>query len=220
MAYGDRQLTLQNFDHVVPEDVFQEVTGITIEQFRILRDGKNIGDKEVFSGNLFDEMVFNQSIQLFLDKKEELSNYFENNEEDIFDYIPPQKTNQIYTPKKIVIQMVDDLQEENPDIFNDSSKTFIDLYMKSGLYITEIVKRLYNSDKIKEEFPDNDKRLQHILENQVYGFAPSEIIYNIATEFIFGSNNKQISKRNFICEDVYPYALNGTVEEVINKYFE
>ena len=77
-----------------------------------------------------------------------LADYFdESQEQDIFDYIPPQKTNQIFTPKYIVKQMVDMLEKENPYCFDDPDKTFIDLYMKSGLYIAEIVKRLYNSDK-------------------------------------------------------------------------
>ena len=81
--------------------------------------------------------------------------------------------------------MVDELEKENPGIYDDSSKTFADLYMKSGLYITEIVKRLHNSPVIKAEFPSDADRIKHILENQVYGFAPSEIIYNIAINFIF-----------------------------------
>lgn len=58
-----------------------------------------------------------------------------------FDYIPPQKTNQIFTPKWVVKKMVDALEQENPGCFDQSDKTFIDLYMKSGLYITEIVKQ-------------------------------------------------------------------------------
>lgn len=86
---------------------------------------------------------------------------------------------------------------EDPGIYNDSSKTFIDIYMKSGLYITEIVKKLYNSSIIIEEFPNDKDRIKHIIENQVYGFAPSEIIYNIATRFIFGSFDYEISRENF-----------------------
>ena len=38
--------------------------------------------------------------------------------------------------------MVDLLEQENPGCFDDPGKTFLDPYMKSGLYITEIVKRL------------------------------------------------------------------------------
>ncbi len=49
--------------------------------------------------------------------------------------------------------MVDDLEKENSGIFDDPTKTFIDLYMKSGLYIAELVKRLYNSNGLNS-FPN------------------------------------------------------------------
>ncbi len=156
MAYGDRNLKLQNFDDYTEDDVFKEVTGITEDQFRFLRDGgdyidQETGKKKHFEGHLFDEVVFNDSIQQFLDLKYKLRNYFdENNKEDIFDYIPPQKTNQIFTPKKVVKHMVDDLEKENPNVFDDPNATFADLYMKSGLYITEIVKRLYANPVMKQ----------------------------------------------------------------------
>ncbi|WYJ99195.1 hypothetical protein A5821_000272 [Enterococcus sp. 7F3_DIV0205] len=222
MAYGDDSLTLENFDHYTPEDVFLEVTGITVEQFKFLRDGGDYqedGKTHHFRGMLFDDVVFNESVQEFLRKKDELSNYFEDNEEDIFDYIPPQKTNQIYTPKWVAKMMVEDLENENPNIYDDSSKTFADLYMKSGLYITEIVKKLYNSPVIKTEYPNDKERIKHILENQVYGLAPTEIIYKISTNFIFGNLDNDISRKNFLMEDATPYAKNGMLQDLINSSF-
>ncbi|SEQ41557.1 type II restriction enzyme [Ignavigranum ruoffiae] len=224
MAYGDRNLTLTNFDTYTPAGVFKDVTGITLEEFRFLRDGGDYIDEEdgqskYFKGQLFDEIVFNQSVQEFLNKREELADYFEDNQEDIFEYIPNQQTNQIFTPKWVVQMMVKQLEEENPGIYDDSSKTFIDLYMKSGLYITEIVKRLYNSHVIKEEFPNDQDRLKHILENQVYGLAPTEIIYRIAVRFIFGNYGDSISQKNFKCLDAYPYAENGTLEQKLDEVF-
>ena len=162
MACGDHDLTLQNFDDYTEDEVFAEVTGISEEQFRFLRDGGDYVDAETgetkhFDGHLFDEVVFNNSIQEFLSKKEALSNYFDESVyEDIFDYIPAQKTNQIYTPKSVVKHMVDDLEDNNPGIFDDPNKTFADLYMKSGLYITEIVKRLFRSEKMKQLYPDDE----------------------------------------------------------------
>ncbi|NLK53216.1 MAG: DEAD/DEAH box helicase family protein, partial [Syntrophomonadaceae bacterium] len=39
MAYGEKDLTLANFDSYIPDHVFKEVTGITIDQFKFLRDG-------------------------------------------------------------------------------------------------------------------------------------------------------------------------------------
>ena len=140
---------------------------------------------------------------------------------DIFDYIPPQKTNQIYTPKKVVKEMVDMLEQENPGCFDDPFKTFIDLYMKSGLYIAEIVKRLYNSEKMKEWLPDDEERLRHIFENQVYGLAPTEIIYRISTNFILGFTDKiKIDRHNLRQFDALPYAKDGTLEQKLDEVFK
>lgn len=211
MAYGSPTTSLNTFDKSISASVFKEVTGITLEQFRLLRD----------SYNFFDSIVFDESIKEFLEKRVELSNYFDDTQkEDIFDYIPPQKTNQIYTPKKVVAMMIDKLQEENPDDFSNPNKTFVDLYMKSGLYIAEIVKRLYVG--LEEAIPNDDERLKHILEKQVYGFAPTEIIYNIAKNYVFGFDDRalKISDSNIVCLDTTPYARGeGNFEEKCNELF-
>ena len=90
----------------------------------------------MFEGKMFDAVVFNDSVREFLNLKRKLANYFdEDSTEDIFDYIPPQKTNQIFTPKWVVKKMVDMLEQENQGCFDMPDKTFIDLYMKSGLYM-------------------------------------------------------------------------------------
>lgn len=228
MAYGDENLTLQNFDDYTEDDVFEEVTGITEEEFRFLRDGGEYVDEETnekkhFEGHLFDEVVFNDSIKQFLQLKDKLSDYFnESNSEDIFDYIPPQKTNQIYTPKAVVKRMVDDLEENDPAIFSDPNKTFADLYMKSGLYITEIVKRLFQNERMKELYPDDQKRIEHIMGHQVYGLAPTRIIYLIATNYIFGFDEnikKSVLGNHFKQIDAAKYAKEGTLGEVVRKEF-
>ena len=155
--------------------------------------------------------------------KYKLRNYFdENNEEDIFDYIPPQKTNQIFTPKKVVKHMVDNLEANNPGIFDDPNKTFADLYMKSGLYITEIVKRLYANPVMKQFYPDDHERLIHILNHQVFGLAPTRIIYLIATNYILGfddSIKKDITTDHFKQADSAEASKNGTLQELIDKEF-
>ncbi len=112
------------------------------------------------------------------------------------------------------------LEQENPGCFDDPQKTFIDLYMKSGLYITEIVKRLYNSEKIKELYPDSADRLRHIFEHQVYGLAPTEIIYRIATNFILGfDENAELNTSNFRQVDALPYAKEGTLQPLLDELF-
>ena len=103
---------------------------------------------------------------------------------------------------------------------DDPDKTFIDLYMKSGLYITEIVKRLYQSERMKEQFPDPKERLRHIFEKQVYGLAPTEIIYHIALSYILGFNEgMEDIKHNFRQLDALPYAKEGTLQEKLDELF-
>ena len=226
MAYGDDTVTLATFDKIIPDHVFKEVTSISLDQFRLLRDGGLIKDPETgddveYAGHLFDPVVFDDSVKEFLSLKKKLANYFdESSVEDIFDYIPPQKTNQIFTPKEIVKKMVDLLEEENPGCFDRSDSTYIDLYMKSGLYIAEIVKRLYQSEALKRLYPDKEDRLRHIFEKQVYGLAPTEIIYKIATSYILGfDDGVKIPKHNFKQLDALPYAKDGTLQEKIDEMF-
>lgn len=226
MAYGNEDVTLANFDQIIPDEVFQEVTSITLEQFRFLRDGgpyinESTGEEEIFAGRLFDSVVFDDSVKEFLRLKKKLANYFsEENEEDIFDYIPPQKTNQIFTPKWVVQKMVDMLEEENPGCFDDPYKTFLDPYMKSGLYITEIVKRLYRSEDMKAMFPDEEERLNHIFAKQIYGLAPTEIIYRIAISYILGfSDEISIQTHNLKQLDSLEYAREGTLEHKLSEIY-
>ena len=228
MAYGlEGEVTLQSFDTIIPADVFKEVTSISLDDFRFLRDGgtyinEETGQEESFEGHLFDPVVFNDSVNVFLSLRKKLANYFdESATQDIFDFIPPQRTNQIFTPRKVVIQMVDTLEQENPGCFDDDSKTFADLYMKSGLYLAEIVKRLYRSDKMKAKYPDEQQRLDHIFSKQVFGLAPTEIIYRIVLSFLLGfSEDVKISKNNIRLCDSLLYAKDGSLEEKLKEVFD
>ena len=82
MAYGDGDnITLAEFDNIVPGGVFEEVTSITLDEFKFLRDGGDYVDEETgetkhFEGKLFDEIVFNDSITIFLNLKKEAGPLF------------------------------------------------------------------------------------------------------------------------------------------------
>jgi hypothetical protein len=220
-------VTLASFDQIIPDNVFLEVTSITLAQFVFLRDGGDYideatGETKHFDGHIFDPVVFDDSIKEFLRLRVKLADYFEESStENIFDYIPPQKTNQIYTPKWVVKKMVDMLEEENPGCFDQPDKTFADLYMKSGLYIAEIVTRLYRSEGMKHAFPDGNERLHHIFAKQVYGLAPTEIIYNIAKNFILGFDQDiAITDHHLRLLDSLEYAKTGTLEAKLDKVFK
>lgn len=214
MAYGDSNTNLKNFEENINKNMFKELTSITVEEFKQLREGFEYldenGETKIIPG-LFNEVVFNASIKEFLDTKNRLADYFDDSlQEDIFDYIPSQKTNQIFTPKRVVKAMIDTIEKENPGIFLNKTIKFIDLYVKSGLYITEIVKRLNKG--LKNEFPEQKERIKWILENQVYACAPSDIIYNIVKNFIF-SNLNDLSTNNLKLIDTIPLVS----EQKLNK---
>ena len=89
------------------------------------------------------------------------------------------------------------------------------------MYIAEIVKRLYNSEKMQELYPDGNDRLNHIFKHQVYGLAPTEIIYRSSLSYILGFNKYiVIEKHNIRFLDTLPYAKDGTLEEELIKLFD
>lgn len=234
MAYGSdgtgghEATTLANFDKHIPAEVFLDLTSITLEQFRFLRDGGNYvdesGQTQHFDGHLFDEVVFDDSVKEFMRLRRELANYLdESHTEDIYDYIPQQRTNQIFTPRAVIRSMLDSFEKENPGCFDRPDTTFIDPYMKSGMYITEIVKRLYNSESMKRLFPDDKDRLYHIFEYQVFGIAPTQILYNITTNYILGVDEElsQLDgpETNFDCVDTSLLAQTGQLDGYIDERF-
>jgi len=214
------EITIDNFDLEIDDYDFIDLTSITKEEFHKLRDGFDFeedGERKTFQG-VFHKYRFNASIAEFRLKKEQLANYF-TADEDIFELIPNQKTNQIFTPKKVVQMMINNLEEHEPSLFTRTDSTFIDLYMKSGMYITEIVKKLFQYTR--ELYNSDEDCLKHILENQVYGLAPTPILQGITQAYIFGFDSDQkISCNNFIQHDILPEALEGKVKEKLQELFK
>ncbi len=211
------EITIDNFDLEINDNDFQELTSITKEEFYKLRDGfyyEENGVRKEFKG-VFNKYRFNASIAEFRLKKDQLANYF-TAEEDIFELIPNQKTNQIFTPKKVVQMMINQLEEHDPSLFKRIDSTFIDLYMKSGMYITEIVKKLFTNTR--KHYKSDEECLKHILENQVYGLAPTPILQGITQSYIFGFDvENKISHKNFIQHDITPEALQALAKKKLQE---
>lgn len=54
----------------------------------------------------------------------------------------------------------------------------------------------------------------------MYGLASTEIIYKIATNFIFSEVTEGISQKNFVELDSQPLTEDGTLEEKLDEVFE
>lgn len=188
MAYGDRDTRLANLDDYTPDDVFEEITGITEDEFRLLRDGQQVTEEDgtvVEIPGLFDVPVFDRAIQEFLDTKEALADYFnEDQTENIFAYVPQQKTSLVFTPEPVVKQMVDILEAENPGIFSDPTKTFADLFSTAGLFLMELVRRL--DAGLANVIPDRNERLRHIMTKQIFEMSHNALLHEITLEAVSG----------------------------------
>lgn len=213
------EITIDNFDEEIDDEDFLDLTSITKEEFHKLRDGfdyEENGVRKTFEG-VFHKYRFNASIAEFRLKKEQLANYF-TAKEDIFELIPNQKTNQIFTPKKVVQMMVNSLEEHDPSLFTRTDSTFIDLYMKSGMYITEIVKKLFHNTR--KHYESDFDCLKNILENQVFGLAPTPILQGITQAYIFGFDTEyRLSRKNFKQYDLTPDTKEGKAKEKLHELF-
>lgn len=213
-------ITIDNFDEQVSDEDFIDLTNITKEEFHKLRDGFDYTDdndeRQHFDG-VFHKYKFNASISEFVSEKQKRANYFET-DEDIFELIPNQKNNQIFTPRKVVKMMIDGLEIEQPGLFKRTDSTFIDLYMKSGMYLSEIVKKLFAGTRHK--YNSDKECLKHILENQVYGLAPTGVLHGITSSYIFGFDvEHNISRKNFVQHDLLPEAKDGTASKKVTELY-
>lgn len=226
-AKDPKNLTIDNLQDAVSDEDFEMLFNecdklhapdrFTKADFIELRDG---GDYEengeiIHFDGFFEKYRFNAAIQEFEKKREQLADYLNNTtKEDIFSYIPAQKSNQIFTPREVVNKMLNTLEAENLGIFSNPNLTFCDLYVKSGLFLTETAKRLNRG--LANIIPDEQVRLKHIFENQLFGFAPTQIIYDIAANYIYGGF-PEISRQNLKKKDLIEQFKKG---EPLNMKFD
>ena len=89
---------------------------------------------------------------------------------DILDCIAHLSSDEVFTPPKLVNEMLDMLPAE---LFKSPDTKFLDPGCKSGVFLREIAKRLIEGEK--DEIPDLEKRIHHIFTYQLYGLAITEL---------------------------------------------
>lgn len=77
---------------------------------------------------------------------------------------------EVFTPPKLVSAMLDLLPQ---DLFCRSDTTFLDPVCKIGVFLREIARRL--NAGMRDQMPDKQARVDHILTRQVFGLATSEL---------------------------------------------
>lgn len=93
-----------------------------------------------------------------------------NTEPDILEVIADLSNEEVFTPPRIVNQVLDLLPIT---VWSDSSLTFLDPGSKTGVFLREITRRLFIG--LASEIPDERERLEHIIRKMVWGVATTEL---------------------------------------------
>ena len=89
---------------------------------------------------------------------------------DVLSCLANLSNDEVFTSPALANQMLDLLPQE---LFRSSKTTFLDPATKSGVFLREIAKRLLEG--LKDEIPDLQTRINHILTKQIFGLGITEL---------------------------------------------
>ena len=103
---------------------------------------------------------------------------------DILDCISHLSSDEVFTPPKLVNEILDTLPQE---LFKSPDTKFLDPCTKSGVFLREIAKRLIAG--LADKIPDLQERLDHIFKNQLYGLAITELTALLSRRSLYCSKD-------------------------------
>ena len=113
---------------------------------------------------------------------------------DVLNCLANLSNDEVFTPTSIVNAILDMLPDS---LWKDKNAKFLDPCTKTGVFLREIVKRL--NEGLKEEIPDEQTRINHILKNQIYGIAITELTGLVSRRSIYCS--KHANGKYSTCEE-------------------
>jgi len=112
---------------------------------------------------------------------------------DVLACIANLSNDEVFTPPELANQMLDTLERawaesnEGASIWTDPSVTFLDPFTKSGVFLREITRRL--TDGLESQIPDLEKRVDHILTEQVFGIGITRLTSLLARRSVYCSKD-------------------------------
>ena len=101
---------------------------------------------------------------------------------DILTCLANLSADEVFTPPKLAAAMLDILPQE---LFRRPDTTFLDPVCKSGVFLREIARRL--NAGLKDQMPDEQARIDHILTKQVFGLAITELTSLLSRRSVYCS---------------------------------
>lgn len=101
---------------------------------------------------------------------------------DVLNCIANLSNDEVFTPPELANRILDLLPQE---LFRSPDTTFLDPFSKSGVFLREIVKRLDRG--LESLMPNRQLRIDHILHNQVFGIAITELTSYLSRRSLYCS---------------------------------
>jgi site-specific DNA-methyltransferase (adenine-specific) len=112
---------------------------------------------------------------------------------DVLSCIANLSSDEIFTPPQVANRVLDMFPGS---LWSDRNATFLDPGCKSGVFLREIAKRL---DKgLETQIPNRQKRMNHILKNQLFGLGITELTALLARRSVYCS--KTADGKYSVCE--------------------
>jgi hypothetical protein len=114
---------------------------------------------------------------------------------DVLTCIANLSNDEVFTPPEFANRMLDTLAKAwatnhgGANLWADKSVKFLDPCTKSGVFLREITSRLTKG--LEKEIPDLEKRVNHILTQQVFGIAITQITSLLARRSVYCSKHAQ-----------------------------
>tara|TARA_Y100000389_G_scaffold162829_1_gene165756 strand:+ start:274 stop:741 length:468 start_codon:yes stop_codon:yes gene_type:complete len=115
------------------------------------------------------------------------------------DKLRVKKTAEIFTPNHLVVEMLDKLEGENPELFTDPTKTFLDNSCGDGQFLSEVViRKMEKSGCLLEQALRTTYGVE-LMEDNVIECRKRLVGPNPTPEIL------QIVKSNIVCHDGLTY---------------
>lgn len=101
---------------------------------------------------------------------------------DVLSCLANLSSDEVFTPPQLANQMLDLLP---PDLWSNPEVRFLDPACKTGVFLREIAKRLHKG--LETKIPDQQQRINHIMKNQLFGIAITELTALIARRSLYCS---------------------------------
>ena len=101
---------------------------------------------------------------------------------DILNCLANLSSDEVFTSPELANRMLDLLPQE---LFRSSKTRFFDPCSKSGVFLREIAKRLLAG--LEEQFPDLQQRIDHIMTQQVFGIACTDLTAEMSRRTLYCS---------------------------------